>query len=187
MEHTESILNLTNKYLTYRRRGCLSVSGKPTYIVELVKEKDTSLYACVYDVHPHPKGTKGLRPRKKAVEVEIKKNVFSNNTILGQIANKLIPTKIEKKWVEDDVLFISPIVQGISTLTGKQEEGFYEKEREVRRNIQGEFKWTGGEYSGVFIGLSSIDWFEDYSIPAESIVEALIKEQQDKDNFYDLN
>lgn len=187
MEHNESILNLTTKYLTYRRRGCLSVAGEPTYIVELVKEPDTALYAVVYDVHPQPKGATGVRPKKKAIEVEIKKNVFSNNTVLGQLANKMIPTKVEKKWVEDEPLFISPVVQGVSTLTGKKEEGFYEKEREVKRHVQGGVIWTGGNPTGVFVGLSSVVWFEDYSIPAESIVGALVREQQEKDNFYDLN
>ncbi|USL89341.1 hypothetical protein vBBceHLY2_00065 [Bacillus phage vB_BceH_LY2] len=186
MEHTESILDLTNKYLTYRRRGCLSVAGEPTYIVELVKEYDTALYACVYECHPHPKGTKGLRPRKKAVEVEVKKNVFSNNTVLGQIANKLIPTKVEKKWVESEPIFISPIVVGVSTLTGKKEEGFYERTPDVQRNIGGKLKWVEGEYSGVFVGLSSIVWYNDYSVTTDSIVKALIKEQQEKSNFYDL-
>ncbi|QEM43230.1 hypothetical protein CHOTACABRAS_176 [Bacillus phage Chotacabras] len=187
MSDNQDIFTLTNKYLTYYKRGCLSVNGEPLYIVELVKEPGTALYAVVYDVHtPHPVG-QGIKPKKKARKVSTKINTFSTKTLLGRIANSVIPSKKQDTWVEEPCLFIAPIVpNGISTLTGKREDGFFERERDIQRSVGGELKWERGANTGVFIGLSSITWFEDLSIPIESIVKAIIKEQQEQSDFFDL-
>lgn len=187
MKNEQDIFSLSNKHLTYYKRGALTVNGEPLYIVELVKEPGTALYAVVYDVHkPHPVG-QGIKPKKKARKVSTKINTFSTKTVLGRIANSVIPSKKQESWVEEPPLFIAPIVpNGISTLTGKREDGFFERERDTQRSIGGELKWERGANTGVFIGLSSITWFEDLSIPVESIVKALIREQQEQSDFFDL-
>ncbi|QVW28987.1 hypothetical protein [Bacillus phage SWEP1] len=187
MKNEQDIFTLTNKYLTYYKRGALTVNGEPIYIVELVKEPGTALYAVVYDVHtPHPVG-QGIKPKKKARKVSTNINTFSTKTLLGRIANSVIPSKKLDSWVEEPPLFIAPIVpNGTSTLTGKREDGFFEREKDIQRSVGGELKWERGENTGVFIGLSSITWFEDLAIPVESIVKAIIKEQQEQSDFFDL-
>ncbi|UNA01578.1 hypothetical protein MG295_00161 [Bacillus phage vB_BcgM] len=187
MTDNQEIFTLTNKHLTYYKRGCLSVNGEPLYIVELVKEPGTALYAVVYEVHtPHPVG-QGIKPKKKARKVSTKLNTFSTKTMLGRLANSIIPSKKVDSWVEEPPLFIAPIVpSGTSTLTGKREDGFFEREKDVLRSVGGEMKWERGENTGIFIGLSSITWFEDLSIPVESIVKAIIREQQEQSDFFDL-
>lgn len=187
MTDNQDIFTLTNKYLTYYKRGALTVNGEPIYIVELVKEPGTALYAVVYDVHtPHPVG-QGIKPKKKARKVSTSINTFSTKTLLGRIANSVIPSKKVDSWVEEPPLFIAPIVpNGTSTLTGKREDGFFEREKDIQRSVGGELKWERGEPTGIFIGLSSITWFEELSIPVESIVKAIIKEQQEQSDFFDL-
>lgn len=167
--------------LTYIRRGVLWVEKYPHYIVELIKEPDIT-YVMVYAVHP---GTRD-NPKKLAREVITKNSSFSTNTRLGQIANMLLPTKKVKKWVPKDPIFVAPVIPNqVATLTGKRESGFFEREpdREVVKG--GERKYIRGRNTGVFIGLSSIEWEDKYRIPTESLVNTLVQYRESL--FYDLS
>lgn len=171
--------------LTYIRRGVLYVQKKPHYIVELIKE-DTASYVMVYAVHP-PNDTndKQEKPKKLAREVTKKQNVFSKNTLLGQLANRMIPAKSTSRWIPNGPLFIAPVIPNqVATLTGKVEEGFFEREPDREAVLGGERKMVRGEATGVFVGLSSIVWEDKVTIPTESLIKALTEYKQDM--FYDL-
>lgn len=166
--------------LTYIKRGVLWVEKNPHYIVELIKEADIT-YVMVYGVHP---GT-NKNPQKLAKEVNDTKQVFSTNTRLGQIANALIPSKKSKKWVPNDPIFVAPVIPNqIATLTGKREAGFFEREPDKETVQAGERKYVRGRSTGVFIGLSSIEWEDKFRIPTESLVKTLTQYKQDI--FFDL-
>jgi hypothetical protein len=167
--------------LTYIRKGVLWVEKFPHYIVELIKEENLS-YVMVYRVHP---GTED-NPKKLAQELVTQQNIFSNNTRLGQLANTIIPKRSSKKWIPKDPIFVAPVLPDrVSTFTGKREAGFFERE-EDRIVVQGgEKKLIRGSNTGVFIGLSSIEWEEKFSIPTDSLVKTLTQYKQDM--FYDLS
>lgn len=166
--------------LTYIKKGVLWVEKKPYYIVELIKEVDAT-YVVVYAVHP---GTE-KNPQIAASEITSKKNVFSPRTRLGQIANQLLPTKETMKWIPKPPLFIAPIIPNqVATLTGKREEGFFEREADQVTSTAGERKYIRGKNTGVFIGLSSIQWEDKITIPTESLVKTLT--QYKEDMFFDL-
>lgn len=167
--------------LTYVKRGVLWVNKKPHYIVELVKEPDLT-YVMVYGVHP---GTEN-NPKKLATEVRKRKNVFSTKTLLGQIANRMIPVKETVKWEPKPPVFVAPVIPNqVATLTGRREDGFFEREPDRISSVGGEKVLHRGKNTGVFIGLSSIDWEDGYYIPTESILKTLNMYKQDM--FYDLS
>lgn len=170
--------------LTYIRRGVLYVRETPHYIVDLIKE-DTTSYVMVFAVHPQQEGAEGFSPQKRAREVTKKETRFSTNTLLGQIANRVIPNNKVTHWVPDGPLFVAPIIPNqVATLTGKVEEGFFEREPDRVTTLGGERKLLRGNVTGVFIGLSSIVWDDRVTIPTESLVKALTEYKQDM--FYDL-
>jgi hypothetical protein len=166
--------------LTYIKRGVLWVEKKPYYIVEHVQEPDLT-YVMVYNVHP---GTE-KNPQKLAKEIKGKKNTFNTTTRLGQIANALAPAKEIKKWEPKPPLFTAPVVPShVATLTGKREAGFFEREPDRMIAQGGEKKFVRGRNTGVFIGLSSIEFEDKLRIPTESLVNTLTKYKDDL--FYDL-
>lgn len=166
--------------LTYIRKGVLWVQKNPHYIVELIKEP-REVYVMVYAVHPNTNDN----PKKKAQEIVSKKNVFSQSTLLGKLASTILPVKATKKWVPEPPLFVAPIIPNqIATLTGKREDGFFEREPDRMTATGGERKLVRGRNTGVFIGLSSIVWEDGYTIPTESIVKTLTEYKQDL--FFDL-
>lgn len=166
--------------LTYHKKGILWVEKKPYYIVDLIKEENLA-YVAVYKVHP---GTED-NPQKLAQEINDAQPRFSNSTRLGQLANAMFPTKAVKKWVPYPPIFIAPVVPNrLNTFTGKYEEGFFEREPD-REGVQaGERVIIRGKSSGVFIGLSSIEWEPKYTIPTESLVKTL--REYEKTSFYDF-
>ncbi|AEW47141.1 hypothetical protein BCP78_0134 [Bacillus phage BCP78] len=178
----EELINISGSDLAYHRKGVLLVDNKPHYIVELVKEPHTALYAAVYAVHP---GTDKY-PKKRAMQKEGFVGRFNGTTRLAQIANALFPAKRVIGWEEEPPLFVAPIVSGqISTFTKQVEDGFFEREPDRLTTEGGERKIIRGKNTGVFIGLSSIEWEEKTSIPLDSLVKALINHNQN-DGFFDL-
>ncbi|AQN32513.1 hypothetical protein BCP12_095 [Bacillus phage BCP12] len=114
----EELINISGSDLAYHRKGVLLVDNKPHYIVELVKEPHTALYAAVYAVHP---GTDKY-PKKRAMQKEGFVGRFNGTTRLAQIANALFPAKRVIGWEEEPPLFVAPIVSGqISTFTKQVE------------------------------------------------------------------
>ncbi|AMQ66655.1 hypothetical protein BH753_gp173 [Bacillus phage Shbh1] len=156
--------------LTYVRRGVLWVQKNPHYIVELVKEPDFT-YVMVYAVHPDSKD----KPKKLAIQQEVGANPrFSTQTVLGKIANQLFPPKKKLKWVVKDPLFTAPVIPNrVATLTGQQEDGFFEREPDRITQHQGGKKFVRGKNTGVFIGLSSIIWEDKVTIPTASLIKTI--------------
>ena len=136
----------------------------------------------VYKVHA---GTED-NPQKLAKEVVTKDNVFSSNTYLGKLANSILPSKTLKKWIPDPPAFVAPVLPNrINTFTGKIEEGFFEREEDRITAQGGERKIVRGRNTGVFIGLSSIEWEPKFTIPTDSLVKVL-KDYQQQDMFFDF-
>jgi len=178
----EKLISPKTDLLRYIRKGVLWIQKKPFYIVELIKEQNLA-YVMVYRVHP---GTDS-NPQKLAVEEKKRVNAFSNETLLGQLANRIIPTKTSKKWIPKPPVFTAPVVLNqVDTFTQKREAGFFEREEDRFATIAGEKKLVRGENTGVFIGLSSVTWEDKVTIPTQSLVNALIQYNQGND-FFDLN
>ena len=155
--------------LKYIQKGVLWIEKKPYYIVELIKEENLA-YVMVYKVHP---GTE-KNPQKLAQEVVDNKPRFSNQTRLGQLANAMFPLKAIKKWVPYPPAFVAPVIPNKpNTFTGKFESGFFEREEDRVIVEGGEKKIIRGKNTGVFIGLSSIDWEDKITIPTQSVLEVL--------------
>jgi len=176
------LIDLDKDKLEYHKSGCLFVKGEPVYIVDLVKEGNLS-YVVVYAADP----TEKANPRKQAVKQVVKGgSFFSPATLLGRLANEKFPAKKQEKWVEKPPLFVAPVIpKYVSTLTGKEESGFFEREPDSLTTVAGERSLRRGKNTGVFIGLSSIVWEEGFKIPTQSLVDALIQHQQ-RDGFYDF-
>ncbi|AIW03259.1 hypothetical protein CPT_Mater102 [Bacillus phage Mater] len=167
--------------LVYQKKGVLWVKNTPVYIVELTKEQDIA-FVQVFKVHP---GTEKA-PKKLAVEDVKKVGTFSNNSILGRLANNFFPAKTVKKWAPKPPAFTAPVVHNqINTFTGQRESGFFEREEDRMSPVGGEIKFIRGNNTGVFIGLSSIVWEDKVTIPTKSLVETLLQHQHG-DGFYDF-
>ena len=178
----DKLISLDKDKLTYHRQGVLWVKGTPTYIVDLVKEGDLS-YVIVFKADP----TEKTNPRKFAVEQVVGQEQYKNTTWLGQLANSLFPARKVRKWIPKPPLFVAPVVPNqVDTFTGKRESGFFEREEDQVSTIAGERHYIRGKNTGVFVGLSSIDWDDKYTIPTESLVSALIQYRQG-DGFYDFS
>ncbi len=176
-----NIIAAKGDQLTYEQKGVLWVQGHPEYIVELVKEPNLS-FVRVYGVHP---GTKE-HPKKLAVEKFTETQRFLENTRLGRLANKVLPNKKVKKWQAEPPLFVAPVINGqISTFTGKREAGFFERSPDQLTTEYGERKLVRGRNTGVFIGLSSIQWEPKKTISTNSLVETL-KQYKSEQQFFDF-
>jgi hypothetical protein len=175
------LINPNTDVLRYIKKGVLYVRKEPFYVVELVKENQVA-YVIVYKVHP---GTED-NPKKAATEVVVTNGKYSTRSTLAQLASRYFPSKKTTKWIPKPPVFIAPVVPNQKdTFTGKYESGFFEREEDRFDVIGGEKKFIRGENTGVFIGLSSINWEDGYSIPTESLVKALV-EYQTKDDFFDF-
>ena len=183
-EWEDQLITPDTNLLTYIKKGVLWIQKKPFYIVELVKEAN-SAFVMVYKVHPST--DEKAEPKKLAVEQVTQQHKFSQDTLLGQLANRLIPNRKGKKWVAKPPVFIAPVLPNrMNTFTGKWEAGFFER-GEDRVIVQGgEKKYIRGENTGVFIGLSSITWEDKVTIPTESLVAVLTQYKQ-SDDFFDLS
>jgi hypothetical protein len=178
----EKLINPNMELLTYIKKGVLWIQKQPIYIVELLKEGNLA-YVMVYKVHP---GTE-KDPKKLAAEQAQKRHNFSPNTFLGQLANRIIPNKVTKKWIPKPPVFVAPIVQNqMNTFTGQYEAGFFEREEDRMAVEGGEKKLIRGKNTGVFIGLSSIHWQDGFTIPTKSLVEAL-RHNENQGGFYDFS
>jgi hypothetical protein len=178
----EKVIDPDLNLLTYIKKGVLWIQKQPIYVVELLKEGNLA-YVMVYKVHP---GTE-KDPKKLAAEQASPQYRFSQNTFLGQLANRIIPNKVTKKWVPKPPVFVAPVVQNqMNTFTGQYEAGFFEREEDRMEVTGGQKKLIRGNNTGVFIGLSSIHWEDGFSIPTKSLVEAL-RAEKNKDSFYDLS
>ncbi|UJH95649.1 hypothetical protein [Bacillus phage vB_BtM_BMBsp2] len=178
----EDLIKISASDLTYHRRGVLYVEKRPYYIVELIKEPNTALYAVVYAVQP---GTES-NPKKRATPIINNANRFSGETRLGQIANMMFPVKKTTGWKENPPLFVSPVLSGrVATLTGVNEDGFFERTPDRWTSVGGTKKLEHGQPTGVFIGLSTVEWDTVTHIPVDSLVKAMIRNQQTSD-FFDL-
>ena len=154
--------------------GVLYVNKRPVYIVEVIEERgEPAEYVTVYAAHT-PKTVRGQENSEDVTPVKafdtVKQEIgkIKDTTVLGKLANKIHKPKYKLKQVVKPPLFMTDILPGVDTFTGKEGRGFYEREKD-RVVIGKEMKVIHGERTGVFIAFDSIVW-EKTKVPTNNIL-----------------
>lgn len=134
------------------QEGELWYEGKPLYIVKVVSQHGNR-YAFVYNVSQADYRTnKVVRKAWRKVDKNVKRLVAKDSP-LAEGANARLKQNIVN--VEEPYAFQAPIVGYVSSLSGKEGDGFFE--RIDRRTSKGMEKVA----SGAFIALEDIKWYSD--------------------------
>ena len=168
-----------DKSITMRiSEGVYYFEDIPIYIVEHVEE-DLSEYILVYDVQ---EGTE--EPMKKFTTMSVNTHTIPGGTKLSNIIKSRIPPRIQYKKIISEPIFVSNIIHmGTDTVTGKVGKGFFERARDKEVLSESGRKIIPGDYTGVFIGLSSIEWRKSYT-PLDSVVETYRRQKEDRINVW---
>lgn len=147
--------------------GTLTVNKKPMYIVEVLEEFQGAnpQYVTVYEVE------KGSNPPIKAYKRERVTRKYKASTELGKLASMMFKPKVTERKVTNPPLFLTDIVEGQDTFTGKFGRGFYEREKDSITISDGSPKVIHGQSTGVFIGLDSIAWNKITIAPDDILLE----------------
>lgn len=141
--------------------GYLKVQKEPHYIVEMVEDQgNPPEFVTVYKPHPKQKLNKNedVLPRKAFTMVEKTVSGYSDSTVLGKLAKRVKEEHKVKEPVENPPIFMTAIVWGVDTFTGKEGWGFYEHEQDITQYKNGKPSIKHGAPTGVFISLDSIIW-----------------------------
>ena len=147
--------------------GVLIVKKKPMYIVEVMEEgagKD-SQYITVYGV------AKDSNPATKDYIVKEEVKGYKDTTPLGKLASSLFKSKKVRRNEVRAPLFMTDIVHGVDTFTGKHSRGFYERAKDTFMYSGGKTRVKYGETTGVFISLESITWTKIVVTPEDILKE----------------
>ncbi|ANT44823.1 hypothetical protein HOR18_gp160 [Staphylococcus phage vB_SscM-1] len=156
--------------------GVYYFEDNPIYIVEHVEE-DLHEYVMVYDVQ---EGTK--EPMKKFTTEPVNTRTIPGGTKLSDIIKSRIPPRIQYKKVIHEPIFVSNIIHmGTDTVTGKVGKGFFERAKDKEILSESGRKVIPGAYTGIFIGLSNIEWRKSYT-PLESVIENYRRQREDRIN-----
>lgn len=147
----------------YVREGIIFVNKKPEYVVEYIyDESNPRDYITVYKPESED------NPVKAYTLVDRTKQ-FKGTTKLSAIARSRIKPERKVERVVDPPLFMAPIVEGVSTFTGKFGDGFYEREPDQLVAGNNQMRVEKGDYTGVFISLDDIRWGKEYVATKEII------------------
>jgi len=154
--------------------GIFYLDDSPLYIVEYYdNEHEIETYATIYDVASISKKEDAPEEAKqfprKAYEKKTVKRGFGNKTLLSRKASKVHEPEEFVREVEKPPLFLARLQRGTDTFLGIEGMGFYErtKDRQVKRGDK--IVMEGGENTGVFITLESIDWRRHYVPTSEAV------------------
>lgn len=157
--------------------GVYYFNDTPFYFIEHVEE-ELSEYVLVYDIHD--KSNKD-QPEKK-YHIENKQQTIPAGTPLSNLIKSMMPNKKYKKKVYDDPLFVANVIPvGRDTVTGKSGKGFFERDKDRLQLSNSDNRVIHGQYTGIFIALSSIKWNRTYT-PLESVVEYCKRHKEQKLN-----
>lgn len=147
--------------------GVLVVKKKPVYIVEVMEEGAgvDSQYITVYGV------ARDSKPPTKDYIIKEETRGFKETTTLGKLASSLFKPKKARVNEVLAPLFMTDIVYGVDTFTGKHSKGFYERASDTFRYSGGKTKVVYGEPTGVFISLESITWTKLVVTPEDILKE----------------
>lgn len=185
---------LDSESLTKKYKGVLWIKDpdtgeeEPVYVVERVADKSGD-YVYVYETEMNDEG---FKIAEKAVDRLPVEGEFSAKTRLGELAKRFFSTPKYKK-VPRPYIFMAPIIpEQINTFTQKRENGFFEREPDRVEMVEGKRAIVRGKNTGIFIGLSSIEWEKNEYYPVEDIVQAVQEEKQSAMNptnsaFYDID
>lgn len=155
--------------LTRYREGILYTNRKekkdPLYIFRQV-EQNSVTWVFAYEVSKEDyKQSDGKIIRKAYRKVNVTKTF--GDTVLGRMAQKS-PLGREKTIVKEaPYIFMSPVIEGRSTLSGKLGKGFFER---MPNNSYIREK-DRGESTNVFIGMEDIDWEEEYHLDMKNLLK----------------
>jgi len=152
--------------------GVMYVNKKPVYIIEVVEENgENAEFVTVYEAHRHKNEEDASIPVKAYDVVEKDMNYIKPTTLLGQLASKMVKPNKKRIKITKPPLFMTEIMVGKDTFTGKEGRGFYEREKdEVRITKKEGIGVKRGDRTGVFISLDSIIW-EKVRVPTTDLVE----------------
>lgn len=190
MIDTEDRFDMSN--VVMYQDGVLWYNKKPVYIVKAIK-KGNSHWVFVYEVSDKDYKESIAKDKDHPVVIRSHDRVKLQHRGYGQsqIGNDLNSKKEKDKIVEKEnpYLFQSPVIYGKSSITGIEQDGFYEKSYVYNKSNVRELEPTG-----VFIGLKDITWQTDsYRFDINSISdeiqradreEAYRRSNLDGDGFY---
>ena len=147
--------------------GVYYFNDTPYYFIEHVEE-ELSEYVIVYDIHDKDEKD---NPQKK-YRIEPYQKTIPGGTPLSNLIKSMMPQrKYPKKVIEDPIFVANIIPLGTDTITGKVGKGFFERDKDRPQYSEKEpMKIIHGQYTGIFIGLTSVKWNRTYT-PLESVVE----------------
>lgn len=147
--------------------GVLTINKQPIYIVEVMEESNMNpmQYATVYAVE------RDSKPPIKAYDRIVSAQEYKSTTLLGELATKLYKPKRKETKRDKPPLFMTDIIYGKDTFTGKEGRGFYEREKDKTTVQGGKLKVVYGQPTGVFIGLDSIGWTKLVIAPEDVVKE----------------
>lgn len=166
---------------TIIHRGVVNVKnseGKsiPTYIVEMIEDESGIEVVTIWGVYPE-----SSPPRKDFTPVT-QEITYRTETTLGQLASKLFKPKSKRAFVEKPPLFMTPIVYGTDTFTGKYGKGFHERTPDRIVRNEKAVRIEHGKYTHVFISLESVKW-QNPIISAEDLT---LRYQANKKLWFDI-
>lgn len=138
---------------------------RPLYIIRQV-EQGNGTWAFVYNVSEEDfKLSKGKVVRKRYAKKIIKRTF--GETFLGRMAQN---SKLgEDKQIIQELphVFLSPVIEGYSTLSGRKGQGFYERMPNDKYTREDE----RGASTGVFIGLDDVEWEDMFHVDVQSLLK----------------
>lgn len=163
------------------RRGVMYIAGSPVYIFEhrMYNGDDVDYVACFrVDTERYEKSKETIIDKKRHI---IKGKSFSEDSVLGRIANEKLKKQSRKVYVEyEPAVYVATVEPGVSTLTDKKGLGFYERTADRVDLITG--KMERGDRTGVFISMDDIYW-DEATIDTDSLLRSLT---QKGDEWYEV-
>lgn len=154
--------------------GVLYYKKEPLAIVKLVLQHEKR-WVFVYEINSNEyKRTGNIRKDFEKVPLSSLTPVDPDSTIGADFRAKVLETTKNKYALkEKPYAYQVPIVGGVSSITGKEGDGYYERIRKRKKESK---KSAGTEYeyvpSGVFISLDDVTWeHENYKMDADSLLK----------------
>lgn len=136
----------------------------PLYIVQLVRLHGSS-WSFVYDVDAKS-ARKGIPKKRMHSEKHIEVKVLANSE-LGDYINKDSTKEVTNVMVEDTYKYQSLVIGGVSSISGKEGDGFYDRDND-------------GNPVDIFIGVNDIEWSNEMTYDSDDLVKELLRSTEEE-------
>lgn len=171
--------DFNNDNLLLYMNGALWYNGEPQYLVKLVKQYGVRTVFIYNYSRSDYKQFKVVRRDWHTVDITPRK-MLAGDSLIVKNHNKNVQK--ETRNIELPHLYSVPVVGGISTITDKEGDGFYERIKTRSTNGRSE-AWSP---NGVFISLDDITWDTDgFIYDAKSVTSEVVR--ADAANLRNLN